>query len=152
MTDAPGRPLASAPIRWDAFAAVLFDLDGVLTPTAEVHQRAWKQMFDDFLASTTGTAQPPFSDDDYLRFVDGKARFDGVRSFLASRSIVLPEGELSDPPGDSTVCALGNRKNQLFSEELARDGMRPYPGSVADLELLQSLGVAEAEETSSRNP
>jgi beta-phosphoglucomutase family hydrolase len=142
------------PISWDAFDAVLFDLDGVLTPTAEVHQRAWGQMFDDFLNGVnarTGSAQAPFSADDYLRFVDGKARFDGVRSFLASRGIVLPEGALADPPGETTVCALGNRKNQLFAEVLVRDGMQPYPGSVAVLDLLESLGTKVAVVSSSRN-
>lgn len=154
MSDAPQRPLATEPIRWEAFQAVLFDLDGVLTPTAEVHLRAWKQMFDDFLATTstaTGRAEPPFSELDYVRYVDGKARFDGVRSFLASRNIVLPDGDLADPPGDTTVCALGNRKNQLFSQVLARDGMQPFAGSAAVLDLLVSLGVAVAVVSSSRN-
>lgn len=148
------RPLATEPIRWDAFQAVLFDLDGVLTPTAEVHQRAWKQMFDTFLTvhnARIGAHERPFDDDDYLRFVDGKPRFDGVRSFLASRHIVLPEGDITDAPGDTTVCALGNRKNHLFSAVLARDGMKPFPGSVAVLDRLHSLGVGVAVVSSSRN-
>jgi beta-phosphoglucomutase family hydrolase len=154
MTPAHRRPPATAPIDWTAFRAVLFDLDGVLTPTAEVHQRAWKEMFDEFLAGVSAashTAQPPFSDDDYLRYVDGKARFDGVRSFLASRSIVLPEGDIGDAPGDTTISALGNRKNQLFGQVLARGGIQPFPGSVALLDLLQSLSVAIAVVSSSRN-
>jgi beta-phosphoglucomutase family hydrolase len=153
MTD-PLRPLATEPIRWDDLDAVLFDLDGVLTPTAEVHERAWGQMFDDFLtgfAARTGGTQAPFSGDDYLRYVDGKARFDGVRSFLASRGIELPEGNITDPPGDTSVCALGNRKNQLFAEVLKRDGMRPYPGSVAVLDRLAARGIPVAVVSSSRN-
>jgi beta-phosphoglucomutase family hydrolase len=151
MTD---RPLATLPIRWAELDAVLFDLDGVLTPTADVHERAWKEMFDAFLVGinvVTGRTELPFSADDYVRFVDGKARFDGVRSFLASRDIVLPDGDITDPPGDATVCGLGNRKNQLFGEVLARDGMQPYPGSVLLLDLLASLGTKVAVVSSSRN-
>ena len=90
------------------FDAVLFDLDGVLTPTAEIHQQAWTTMFDDFLAPR---GQPPFTEADYLAYVDGKPRFDGVRSFLASRGVELPEGEPAEPPGEGSVRALGNRKN-----------------------------------------
>ncbi len=149
MTD-PLRPLATEPIRWDAFQGVLFDLDGVLTPTAQVHERAWKQMFDDFLL-TRATDNAPFSPDDYLRYVDGKARFDGVRSFLQSRDIVLPDGELDDPPGDTSVSALGNRKNELFAQTLACDGIQAYPGSVALLDVLASMGTRVAVVSSSRN-
>ena len=149
MTD-PLRPLATEPIRWDAFQAVLFDLDGVLTPTAEVHERAWKQMFDDSLLARA-TDSVPFSRDDYLRYVDGKARFDGVRSFLQSRGIVLPDGELDDPPGDTSVSAVGNRKNELFAQTLARDGIQAYPGSVALLDVLASMGTRVAVVSSSRN-
>lgn len=128
----------------------MFDLDGVLTPTAEVHERAWKQMFDQFLFARA-TDSVPFRPDDYLRYVDGKARFDGVRSFLRSRDIVLPDGHLDDPPGDATVSALGNRKNQLFAQTLAREGIQAYPGSVALLDVLASLGTLVAVVSSSRN-
>lgn len=138
------------PIDWARFEAVLFDLDGVLTPTAEVHEHAWKAMFDEFLAGRTDP-QRPFDGDDYLRYVDGKQRFDGVRSFLASRSIVLPDGFPDDPPGDQSVCALGNRKNRRFAEMLERDGIDAYPGSVTVLDLLAGLGVAVAVVSSSRN-
>ena len=154
MTDA--RPLATQPIRWRSFDAVLFDLDGVLTPTAEVHERAWKQMFDEFLLSAApgpdgSSTNVPFSGDDYLQYVDGKPRFDGVRSFLLSRGIVLPDGQLTDPPGDTTVSALGNRKNQLFAQTLARDGIVAYPGSLALLDVLAASGVPAAVVSSSRN-
>jgi beta-phosphoglucomutase family hydrolase len=154
MTDAPLRPLATEPIRWDTFDAVLFDLDGVLTPTAVVHERAWKHMFDEFLAGVrppTELTRQPFNEDDYLRYVDGKPRFDGVRSFLTSRAIELPEGTETDPPGEGSICALGNRKNELFAQTLERDGIDPYPGSVAVLDLLASLGTKIAVVSSSRN-
>lgn len=133
-------------IHWERFAAFLFDLDGVLTPTAEVHERAWSMMFNAFLGD-----RPPFTQDDYLAYVDGKPRYDGVRSFLASRGIVLPEGQPTDPPGEGSVCALGNRKNQLFTEVLQRDGIAPYPGSIALLDELDARGVQKAVVSSSRN-
>ena len=124
------RPAGAATtIDWDALDAVLFDLDGVLTPTAEIHERAWKSMFDAFLAArANGGDWEPFSADDYLAYVDGKRRVDGVRSFLASRGIVLPEGTVDDEPGHGTVNALGNAKNAAFQEVLRRDGIEPYPG------------------------
>ncbi|MGD9998669.1 MAG: HAD family hydrolase [Ilumatobacteraceae bacterium] len=153
MSPAPRTP-ALQPIDWESYAAVLFDLDGVLTPTAEVHRRAWAEMFNGFLqrrAEQTGHAEPPFDEDDYLRFVDGKPRFDGVRSFLASRGIVLPDGHIDDPPGDDTVCALGNRKNELFNDVLERDGIEAYPGSIEVLDHLHDLGVPLAVVSSSRN-
>jgi beta-phosphoglucomutase family hydrolase len=133
-------------IQWERFAAFLFDLDGVLTPTAEVHERAWSIMFNEFLGDRS-----PFTQDDYLAYVDGKPRYDGVRSFLASRGIVLPEGLPTDPPGEGSVCALGNRKNQLFTEVLHRDGIAPYPGSIALLDELDARGVKQAVVSSSRN-
>jgi beta-phosphoglucomutase family hydrolase len=132
----------------DSFAAFLFDLDGVLTPTAEIHRQAWKTMFDEFLVPR---GQPPFTDDDYLRDVDGRPRFDGVRTFLASRGITLPEGDPGDPPGDGSVSALGNRKNEVFLEILRRDGIRPYPGSMRFLEHLAERGTDVAVVSSSRN-
>jgi beta-phosphoglucomutase family hydrolase len=133
-------------IQWERFAAFLFDLDGVLTPTAEVHERAWSIMFNEFLGD-----RPPFTQDDYLAYVDGKPRYDGVRSFLASRGIQLPDGQPTDPPGEGSVCALGNRKNQLFTEVLERDGIAPYPGSIALLDELDARGVKQAVVSSSRN-
>jgi beta-phosphoglucomutase family hydrolase len=159
MSDAAPRAPHRLPVDWSAFDAVLFDLDGVLTPTAEVHQRAWKEMFDEFLSrhapglADGGADDParPFDDDDYLRYVDGKPRFDGVRAFLASRGISLPEGDVGDAPTALTVCGLGNRKNELFGQVLGRDGMHPFPGSVRVLDHLDRLGVQVAVVSSSRN-
>ncbi len=132
----------------DSFAAVLFDLDGVLTPTADIHTRAWTQMFDEFLVPR-GLAR--FSDDDYLRYVDGKPRFDGVRSFLASRDVTLPDGDPAEPPSQDSVAGLGNRKNDLFLEILRTDGIAPYPGSLRFLDHLIPLGTKIAVVSSSRN-
>ena len=116
-------------IDWESFDAILFDLDGVLTPTAEVHMRAWSEMFNGYLESVPG--QAPYTDEDYFAYVDGKPRYDGVRDFLASRGITLPDGSPSDSPEENTVCGLGNRKNDAFNTVLARDGVAPYPGSLA---------------------
>src|SRR6478752_10571204 len=91
--------------------AILFDLDGVLTPTDVVHEHAWKQLFDGFLASVPGAE--PYRESDYFDHIDGKPRFDGVRAFLASRDITLPEGDSDDAPDAETVCGLGNRKNDV---------------------------------------
>jgi beta-phosphoglucomutase family hydrolase len=132
----------------DSFDAILFDLDGVLTPTADIHTRAWTQMFDELLVPQ---GLPAFSDDDYLRHVDGRPRFDGVRTFLASRGITLPDGDPDDPPGEQSVAALGNRKNELFLEILRTDGIAPYPGSVRFLDHLVPKGTKIAVVSSSRN-
>jgi beta-phosphoglucomutase family hydrolase len=135
--------------------ACLFDLDGVLTETAGVHATAWKEMFDDFLrkrATEEGTKFVPFDRaDDYNEYVDGKPRYDGVRSFLASRDIVLPEGSPSDLPTAETVHGLGNRKNELVLELLHRDGVQAYPGSVRYLEAVRDAGVHTAVVSSSAN-
>jgi beta-phosphoglucomutase family hydrolase len=136
-------------IDWTALDAVLFDLDGVLTPTAEIHERAWKEMFDSFLATLPG--ESPFSASDYLQYVDGKPRFDGVRSFVHSRAIELPEGTHDDPPGFESIGALGNMKNAMFQTILRRDGIAAYPGSVRLLDALSERGTAVAVVSSSRN-
>ena len=128
-------------VDWGRHRAVLFDLDGVVTPTASVHQHAWAELF----------APWDFTPDDYLAHVDGKPRYDGVRDFLASRGVALPEGEPSDPPGVDTVCALGNRKNELFNDILRRDGVRPYPGTLAVMAELERLGIAQVIVSSSQN-
>lgn len=135
---------------WSDYDAVLFDLDGVLTPTALVHMRAWQQMFNAFLAAHHPD-QPPYTDDDYFQYVDGKPRYAGVRSFLASRNIELPDGTPDDPTGTLTVCGLGNEKNDLFESVLATEGVIAYPGSRALVEKLAADGIELAVVSSSRN-
>lgn len=130
--------------------ACLFDLDGVLTQTAIVHCAAWKRVFDDFL----GHAAPqerPFTAADYNEYVDGKPRTDGVRDFLASRGITLPEGEPGDPAEAMTVHGLANRKNQMVVRELSEHGVAVYPGSVRYLEAVKQAGLATAVVTASAN-
>lgn len=142
----------AATVDWSAFDAVLFDLDGVLTPTATTHERAWTAMFDAFLAERAdGQAWDPFSPDDYLRYVDGKPRFDGVRSFVESRRIPLREGTHDDPPGYGSIGALGNMKNDAFQRILRTEGIQPFPGSVLVLDALELRGVAMAVVSSSKN-
>ncbi|MFI5429515.1 HAD family hydrolase [Aeromicrobium sp. UC242_57] len=134
---------------WNDYDAALFDLDGVITPTAEVHMRAWDQMFNDFLRER-GVAEP-YTSDDYFTYVDGKPRYDGVRSFLASRDITLPDGDASDAATAQTVAGLGNRKNDDFEQILADEGVKPYPGSVALVKALAERGTTMAIVSSSRN-
>lgn len=134
--------------------ACLFDLDGVLTQTAKVHAAAWKQMFDDFLrqrAEESGEPFQEFTQRDYDRYVDGKPRADGVRSFLQSRGIELPEGELDDPPAAATVTGLGNRKNELVLDLIHRDGVDPYEGSIRYVEAARDAGLRRAVVSSSTN-
>ncbi|MDM4722251.1 beta-phosphoglucomutase family hydrolase [Micromonospora sp. WMMA1363] len=135
--------------------ACLFDLDGVLTQTARVHNAAWTATFDEFLrrwAALTGEPFRPFDPGaDYNRYVDGRPRHDGVRTFLASRGIVLPEGEPDAPPAADTVVGVGNRKNVLFLEELRTHGVDVYPGSVAYLEAAAAAGLRRAVVTASAN-
>lgn len=139
----------------DRYDAVLFDLDGVITDTAAVHARAWKTMFDEFLrerASQRDEAFDPFTiDGDYKRYVDGKPRYDGVRSFLQSRSIDLPEGTPDDGPRQPTVCGLGNRKNELVNRLLEDEGVAVYDGSVRLIHRLRDRGIRLAVVSSSRN-
>lgn len=139
----------------DRFDAVLFDLDGVLTDTASLHSRAWKAMFDDFLRAWAAERGEPFREftiaEDYKTWVDGKPRYDGVRSFLQSRSIELPEGGPDDPPDAQTVHGLGNRKNELVNQLMRDDGVAPYEGSLALLEQLREQGMKLAVVSSSKN-
>ena len=141
------------PVTWPDHDAVLFDLDGVLTPTAEVHMRAWSEMFNAFLSSWEDPAADTstYTDDDYFAHVDGKPRYDGVRDLLTARGIDLPEGDPSDAPDLDTVCGLGNRKNDAFNAVLERDGVSPFPGSVALLDHLRDLGMPLAVVSSSAN-
>ena len=133
---------------WGAVDAVLFDLDGVITPTAEVHMHAWAEMFAPFLHSRQAA---PYTDDDYFAHVDGKPRYEGVAALLASRDIELPWGDPGDPPDAETVCGLGNRKNLLFGKVLARDGVKAFPGSVELLDVLDERGTRMAVVSSSAN-
>jgi beta-phosphoglucomutase family hydrolase len=135
-------------------AACLFDLDGVLTQTAKVHEAAWKEMFDAYLserAAKGGGPFRPFEQSDYDSFVDGKPRFDGVRSFLESRSIHLPEGSHDDPPGTETIGGLGNRKNELVLSLIHDHGVQPYEGSVRYLHAVIDAGLKRAVVSSSTN-
>jgi beta-phosphoglucomutase family hydrolase len=139
----------------DRIRACLFDLDGVLTQTAKVHAAAWKEMFDTFLhkrASRTGEAFVPFDATvDYDEYVDGKPRYDGVRSFLAARGIELPEGTAGDPPTAETVHGLGDRKNQLVLRLIRERGVEPYEGSVHYLQAAREAGLRRAVVSSSSN-
>jgi beta-phosphoglucomutase family hydrolase len=132
----------------DGIRACLFDLDGVLTRTAAVHRAAWGEVFDPLLKSH---GQQPFTDADYLRFVDGKPRRDGVRDFLASRDITLPEGSPSDSPDTNSVAGIGNRKNVLLLERLEEHGVEVFPGSVTYLRAVHDSGVRTAVVTASAN-
>ena len=135
--------------------ACLFDLDGVLTDTASVHRKAWKAMFDDFLhqrADQSGEPFKPFDiDADYSEYVDGKKREDGVRSFLDSRGIKLPEGDPDDGPDAETVEGLGNRKNKAFLKTLHEDGVKVFEGSRKYLKAVVAQGFKVAVVSSSAN-
>lgn len=136
-------------------SACLFDLDGVLTQTAKLHAAAWKQMFDDFLldrSRQTGESFRPFEvTTDYVQYVDGKLRPDGVRTFLASRGIVLPEGSPADPTAALTVHGLGTRKNDLVLELMRRLGVDVYVGSVRFVEAVRAAGLRRAVVSASKN-
>jgi beta-phosphoglucomutase family hydrolase len=139
----------------DAITGLLFDLDGVLTQTAKVHAAAWKEMFDDYLrrrAEARGEEFVPFDPvADYDEYVDGKPRYDGVRSFLASRGIELPEGSPDDPPTAETVHGLGNRKNELVLKLIHEHGVEPYEGSVRYVKAARDAGLRSAVVSSSAN-
>src|SRR3954462_270247 len=139
----------------DAIHGCLFDLDGVLTQTAKVHAAAWKQMFDEYLrgrADREGEAFVPFdAGADYNEYVDGKPRYEGVRSFLQSRGIDLPDGTPDDPPSAETVDGLGNRKNELVLELIERDGVDAYEGSVRYVKAARDAGLRRAVVSTSTN-
>lgn len=141
---APGAAVAR-----ERFDAVLFDLDGVLTSTAAIHAEAWKRMFDAYLAPR---GQPPFDiDRDYKRYVDGKPRYEGVRSFLRSRGIELPAGEASEPPHDRTVAGLGNQKDALVKQAIEAGRVESFPSSIQWVRRLRDAGLKLGVVSSSRN-
>lgn len=137
------------------FDAVIFDMDGVVTQTALVHAAAWKRLFDDHLrerSERTGEPFVPFDvATDYRRYVDGMPRYDGVRRFLASRGITLPEGTPADPPDAETVCGLGNRKNRTFLARVAEEGVLPFPTTVTLIRRLRERGIRTAIISASEN-
>jgi trehalose 6-phosphate phosphatase len=135
--------------------AVLFDMDGVVTDTAEAHALAWKRLFDAYLnerAARVGEPYQPFdADRDYHQFVDGVPRYDGVERFLASRGITLPRGDPDDDPGRETICGLGNRENRYFQDWLKAHQVRAFPGTLAFIRQLKGAGLKVALFSSSRN-
>ncbi|OVE75814.1 hydrolase [bacterium F11] len=137
------------------YDAILLDLDGVITSTANVHASCWKIMFDEYLKKHAKKEGEPFkafeTGVDYKLYVDGKPRYDGVRSFLKSRNIVLPEGDPNSPPDEESVHGLGNRKNELIRDVVKTEGVVVFDGSVEWIKQLQSLGFKTAVVTSSRN-
>ncbi len=139
----------------DGAAACLFDLDGVLTRTAAVHAAAWKEMFDDYLRERARRTGEPFTEfdlvKDYGRYVDGKKREDGTRSFLESRGIVLPEGSPDDPPESETVRGLGNRKNELVLKFIEEKGVETFDGSIDYVRAARKKGLKTAVVSSSAN-
>jgi beta-phosphoglucomutase family hydrolase len=139
----------------DGITACLFDLDGVLTQTAKVHDAAWKQTFDAYLrarAEKTGEEFKEFDPvADYDEYVDGKPRYDGVRSFLESRGIELPEGRPDDPASAETITGIGNRKNELVLDLIKRNGVDPYEGSVRYVKAVRDAGLRRAVVSSSAN-
>ena len=149
------QPKSRRVITRDKYDAVLLDLDGVITDTANLHAACWKQMFDEHLqkrATERGEAFRPFDlATDYRLYVDGKPRLDGVRDFLTSRGIHLPEGSPDDPPQVETVGGLGNRKNDLVNEVIEDKGVKPYEGSVQFIHYLRRHGFKIAVVTSSQN-
>jgi alpha,alpha-trehalase len=137
-----------------ALDAVIFDMDGVVTRTATVHAAAWKRLFDAFLESRlkAGEQLDPFDiEDDYLRYVDGKPRYDGVVSFLASRGISLPYGSPGDPPSDATVCGLGNRKDAYFQQLVAERGVDVFESTLELIRSLKEAGMRVGIFSASRN-
>ena len=143
------------PVVPDGISACLFDLDGVLTQTAKVHAAAWKEMFDAYLLERSKQTGEPFRPfeiaTDYVAHVDGRLRPDGVRAFLASRGITLPEGSDDDPPTVPTVHGLGTRKNDLVHAIIRRDGVDVYQGSVRFVEVVRAAGFRRAVVSASKN-
>jgi beta-phosphoglucomutase family hydrolase len=139
----------------DRFDAVLFDLDGVITDTAKLHAACWKKTFDGYLKNWAARSGEPFQSfdlhADYEKYVDGKPRYEGVQSFLDSRGIPLPYGDPEDSSDKETVCGLGNRKDELFEQDLKSDGVEVFQGTVDWVRYLRKLGIKTAVVSSSRH-
>jgi len=136
------------------FDAAIFDMDGVITKTAVVHSSAWKRTFDEYLLlrkSRHGETFREFTPADYLAYVDGRPRYNGVDYFLKSRGIEIPYGDPTDEPGKETVCGLGNRKNEFFRRVLGEEGAEVYPSTIQRVRELRQRGVNVAVATSSKN-
>lgn len=148
-------PPRSQRVTPDTYDAVLFDLDGVVTDTASVHAAAWKQMFDEYLRARADQLDEDFvpfdTASDYLTYVDGKPRYDGVRDFLASRGITLPEGDVDAPPEEESVHGLGNRKNQLVRAVVRTEGVTVFDGTVRWIQQIRAAGIKTAIVSSSRD-
>jgi len=142
-------------VKRNLFDAAVFDLDGVITRTAVIHSAAWKKVFDDFLKKKSAMTGEPYREfthaGDYLAYVDGKPRYKGVESFLASRNITLPTGDPSDPPGKGTVCGLGNLKNLTFNEVLEKDGVEVFDSTLALIHAMKARRIKVAVASSSKN-
>jgi trehalose 6-phosphate phosphatase len=149
MTRRPGVNL------FDGLDAVIFDMDGVVTHTADLHAFAWKRVFDEYLRKKAKKEERQFRPfdigRDYKRYVDGKQRYDGVESFLSSRGISVPHGKPDDAPDRETVCGLGNRKNKLYLSYLRKKGAKPYPSTVRLIKELRERGIRTAIISASRN-
>lgn len=149
-----GTPRLTVTIDPRRFDAVIFDLDGVITDTASIHEAAWRCLFDRYLAGRPdrdGEEHTPFTDEDYRHHLDGKPRYDGVTDFLRSRGIRLPWGRPSDSVDTETVCGLGNRKDRYFHERLDRDGVPVFGSTVTLIQRLRDAGTRTAVFSSSRN-
>ena len=144
----PDTPMPHRVVDLSDIRGYLFDLDGVLTPTATVHMHAWARLFTPFLEAHGARS---YEEADYYAYIDGKPRYDGVRSLLESRGIRLEEGEVTDAATEDTVHGLGNRKNEAFNETLAEEGVTAYPASVAFLEAVERIGAKVAVVSSSKN-
>lgn len=131
--------------------AVLFDLDGVITPTALVHERAWREVFEEVLPLVASGDESVYRDDDYTLHIDGRPRYQGVAAMLTAHEVELPFGLPSDAPGIDTVSAIGNKKNAVFSRILATEAIEPYPDAIQIMDYLNDQGILRALVSSSAN-
>jgi len=154
-TAEPGDSARAVAIDREHFDAILFDLDGVLTSTADIHASAWKRMFDDYLERRAEQQGEPFRPfeiaTDYKRYVDGRPRYEGVQTFLEARGIKLPRGSVASPAGEETVCGLGNRKDEMVQAAIDAGKVKSFPGSIDFARRALVAGIKTAVVTSSRN-